>query len=422
MTDSATIPLMNNSSHIIIVGAGLVGMSLAAALAPYFEIRLYEKYLPENLTAEKRDTRPISLAYGSQQILQTLKIWPQLIAHATPINEVIVSERGALGAVVFRAQDYGLPALGYVVPLCELQDALYKNIVAQANIHLQVAPTVEAILQNKNELIVACDGSASEIREYLAVPTQFGEENKAAHIFRIRLARPHQHVAYERFTRFGTLALLPMLDKNQMQCVWTHGRDQIIDAEQIKQTFKNVIEIVAIELLAHYPLQTLTVANPIRDNVVLMGNAAHTIYPLAAQGFNLGLRDAAALAEVLANTDLNITNPAVLEAYVNWRAPDQQQIQRLTSSLVNIFDLQLPLAKPLRGLSMLALDLLPGLKKRVAQKTLGLAGKVPRLMRGLSVTPVEAGMHPGQEKNRMDSRFRGDDGALAKFRGDDTDS
>lgn len=370
------MPLMNNSSSITIVGAGLVGMSLAIALAPYFEITLYEKHLPDHLTP--RDTRPISLAYGSQQILQTLKIWAELAAHASPINEVVVSERGAFGGVNFKARDYALPALGYVVPLCELQNALYKSVEAQKNIHLKTAPSVETILQNKTDRIIACDGSWSEVRDYLTIPAQIGEQNDEAQIFKLQLTKSHQHKAYERFTEFGSLALLPLHDQNQMQCVWTHARHQQVDAQQIQQIFKNIVEIKSLESVAQYPLQTISVTNPIKENVILMGNAAHTIYPLAAQGFNLGLRDAAALAEIL------VQNKELSE-YLDWRAPDQKQIQRLTGSLVAIFDLQLPLLKPLRGLGMLAMDLLPPLKKRIAEKTLGFSGKVPRLMRGLEL-------------------------------------
>jgi len=374
---------MNQQPHIVIVGAGLVGMSLAVALAPYFKITVYEKHLPENFTEHKPDTRPISLAYGSQQILQTLEIWPELVAQASAINEVIVSERGAFGRVHFYARDYDLPALGYAVPLCKLQAALYKKLLAQKNISLKAAPSVESILQNKNDLIIACDGSWSEVREYLAIPTQISEPRDEAHIFKLHLLRPHQHIAYERFSSLGTLALLPMPDEYQMQCVWTHLREQEIKLEYIQQLFRNIIDIKSVESVAQYPLQTIHVEKPIYENVILMGNAAHTIYPLAAQGFNLGLRDAAALAEVLVNTQLTITDPAVLNEYLSWRAPDQEQIQRLTGSLVAIFDLHLPLLKPLRGLSMLAMDLLPPLKKRIAKKTLGFSGKTPRLMRGL---------------------------------------
>lgn len=376
---------MKQLPEITIVGAGLVGMSLAIALAPYFKITLYEKHLPDSFLGGKRDDRPISLAYGSQQILQSLAIWPELATKASAILQVMVSERGALGFVNFQARDYGLPALAYVVPLCELQDALYKNVLAQDNIHLQQAPAVDVILQNKENLIVACDGSWSEIRDYLAISAQLGESKDEAHIFKLQLGQPHKNIAYERFSELGTLALLPLADQNQMQCVWTHARNQVMDPLQIKKIFKGVLEIHQIEALANYPLQTISVNNPIRDNVILMGNAAHTIYPLAAQGFNLGLRDAAALAEVLVNTNMAVTDHRVLNEYLHWRAPDQAQTQRLTNSLVAIFDLQLPLLKPLRGLGMLALDLLLPLKRRFARKTLGYAGKVPRLMRGLSL-------------------------------------
>jgi len=397
---------MNHSPDIIIVGAGLVGTSLATALAPYFKITIVEKHLPTSLTAEKKDDRPISLAYGSQKILQTLGIWPLLENSACPIKTVEVCEQGAFGGVHFRADEYDVPALGYVVPFCELQTALYQKAVEHENV--SVLPIEEIIdLQNGDgesvitvrtmdghqtltaPLVVACDGTLSTVRNLLKFSTTRDNYDEIAEIFKLNLSMPHRNMAFERFTNQGTLAILPMPNLQKMQLVWTHHKKQVAKAEQVAQIFRGRLSgIVSIEKRAEFPLQTIIVKQPVRPGLVLLGNAAHTIYPLAAQGFNLGLRDAAALSEILVDAKAAQKNWGkldVLQAYLNWREPDQKNIARLTKGLITTFGLQLPGIKPLRGFGMLAMSLVPLLKNRLAKRTMGTAGRLPKLMRGVEL-------------------------------------
>ncbi len=376
--------------EIIIIGAGLVGTSLACALAPYFKIQLFEKNLPDTVTSTITDDRPISLAYGSQQILQTLGIWSALQAHALPIKKVMVCEQATLGGVNFQAADYALPALGFVVSFNQLQHALYQTAAQSPNVTIGAAPAVAQMLATDAPLVIACDGSYSMVRDYLHIRAQRVDHQQQATIFKITLEGEHDATAYERFTTQGVLALLPMPHKNQLQCVWTHNKNIIPDGDYIKTVFKGYIPnaMRLIEQKLSYPLQTITVAEPIRERLVLMGNAAHTVYPLAAQGFNLGLRDAAALSEVLVNAKLQHQNwgsKAILQRYLAWRLPDQQRTMRLTNGLVSIFEMSLPLVKPLRGLAMLAIDCLPPLKKRLAKRTMGLSGQQPKLMLGVQL-------------------------------------
>lgn len=400
------MPGMKPHPDIIIVGAGLVGTSLAVALAPYFNIVLLEKHLPTGLITSE-DDRPISLAYGSQQILQTMGVWSALATQACPIQTVEVAEKGAFGGVRFHSADYAVPALGYVVPFCQLQKALYEKASAHDNVTIVPIKSLLKIENSEAEsrvtfdtingeetlvssLIVACDGTGSTVRELLSFSTSYEDHHEVADIIKLNLATPHHGNAFERFTAEGTLAVLPMPDPLKMQLVWTHAEKQIVDMNHVPYFFRGRLpRIVSTEKRFHYPLKTILVKEPVRPGLVLLGNAAHTIYPLAAQGFNLGLRDAASLSEIIVSAKKEhqpIGALAVLQSYLNWRQPDQHNTVRLTKGLSAAFGLQLPLLKPLRGLGMLAMDLLPPLKKRLAKQTMGIAGRLPKLMRGMELS------------------------------------
>ncbi|MCH9769275.1 MAG: FAD-dependent monooxygenase [Gammaproteobacteria bacterium] len=394
---------------LLIIGAGLVGTSLVAALRSQgFKIAMLEKHLPSALTSSQLDTRPLALNYASFAILKTLGLWDSMAALASPIQRVHISEENRFGKLEFNAKALNVEALGYVVPVGALQQTLYHTAANVADImvnetlnKITLEPTASVDFKsgdiNKTlsaQLIIAADGSQSTCRELLNIKTDRRRPHEVALIAEIRLEESHQHSAYQRFTREGILALLPLADECKMRLVWTLPNKtaeifKTLDAKQlcdkVRVHFRNYVgPLQSLKILAQYPLQTIIAHEQVRSNFALVGNAAHTLYPLAAQGFNLGLRDVALLSELLADGNhQQLGDIKNLTQYLTWREPNQKQLNRLTTGLHDLFSLHLPLLGGLRGLGLLAADLAPPIKQRIARQVLGLNGRQAKLQRGI---------------------------------------
>ena len=406
---------MTTEYDIAIVGAGLVGSSLAAVLQQRgFRIALLEKNLP-SAKPTKVDKRPISLSYGSHVILKAIGIWDSIACFASPIKKVHVSDQGAMGAVHFNATEMEVEALGYVVPFGELQKALFHAATASDTVDLICAQHIDSISVNKNNccisahiddkettlnarLLIGCDGTRSHIRHLAHIETDEKDNGEVALSALITLADSHQHTAYERFTDKGAIALLPLANETSMRVVWTMPNEQL---DAIKQWGSSELilyltdcfigripKITTASQEGNYPLKTVLAKEQIKPGIALLGNSAHTLYPLAAQGFNLGLRDVAAFCEVIVNAHKandQLGSLDTLEKYMQWRQQDQRRITRLTQGLAKTFSVHMPFAQHARGLGLLAMDLIPPLKKRLAKRAMGIAGKLPRLARGLTL-------------------------------------
>lgn len=405
------------SAHydVIIAGAGLVGASLMVALQHTgLRIAVLETHVPVP-AAPGGDSRPLTLNESSRRILETLGIWPDLAALAEPITTVHVSEENQFGVLRFRASEEKVPALGYVVPFDELQNLLYqraaqnpaaKFISIQKLIRIQYqAEKISAVVQTLEgertltaELFVAADGTQSPARELAGITAVEKSHDDVALTITMELTQPHQHCAYERFTKQGIIAVLPLKNPQRCRIVWTLPRMSATDVSswsdlQLAEHLRAAVHdrLGAWRVLERgktFSLQTLLAQQQTGPGVVLLGNAAHTLYPVAAQGFNLGLRDAATLAEILTEArqqQRSLGSEVVLKTYVDWRSSDQRWISSLTSGISQWFDLQMPGLGTLRGAGLLATDLIPPLKRRLAKRLLGLAGKLPKLARGISI-------------------------------------
>ncbi len=409
---------MHKDYDVVVVGAGLIGSSFVVAMQQQgLKIAVLEKHLPDIVTQTDqdalKDTRPISLSYGSHVILKTLSIWPALAADACAIEAVEVSEQGALGAIHFTAKEQDVDALGYVVPYGQLHRALYQAMAAQADVDVISINDLSAITINEEggtlsvstaageqefhtRLLVGCDGTHSRVRELLAVQVDHKDAKEVAMTATLSFAHQHEQQAFERFTEKGTLAILPLPNKKQCGLVWTmsnamHKQVEQWDEQALQAFIADVFigkisAIAAIKKGVVYPLKTSIAKKQILPGVVLLGNSAHTLYPLAAQGFNLGLRDVAALCEVLSDAEKKqqtLGRISVLQTYLQWREQDQKRITHLTNGIITLFDARLPFAKKARGLGMLMTDLLSPIKKRLARRTMGIAGRLPKLARGI---------------------------------------
>ena len=389
---------------VIIVGAGLVGASLALLLGQSgLKIAVVENHLPDFSTiGNKSDYRPLTLNYSSQLLLAQLKIWPLLSANACPIKEVVVSEQGRFGKVRFQAADFQLPALGYVVPIMEVHQKIYQTAAKLTNIsflsiqnlvHIDSREdevTAVVMIQDKRvnlkaSLLIGADGTHSHTRLLQNIAVDQIKLNQQALIFTLKLKENHRFVAYERFTKKGTLALLPLSDFQHIRLVWTlnHKILQEVSTWNPKQLLDYINSCFAsflgpiqfISQQQNLALEILVAKEQIKPGFVLIGNAAHTLYPLAAQGFNLGLADAAVLAEILIlgwNKGQPLGELNLLKKYTDRRLSHQAWVNHFTFSLTQLFEIQLPLAGSLRSLTMTATDFLPIIKTMLGKRLLGL--------------------------------------------------
>lgn len=396
-------------SNIVIVGAGLIGTSCALSLRNLdLSIHLLENHLPDILSSSQKNSRPISLAYGSYRLLNAMGVWHELSNDACPILSVHVSEQGRLGITHFCAKEQKVPALGYVVPFAKLQSALYHRAASQSNIHFHSIQSIEKIdcgahgarvhvHTNDSEhtfhadLLIAADGTNSTCRDLLTISCDDHINGDIACIYQLTLADDHDHTAYERFTELGVLAVLPLLDKKSVQLVWTltprvakkiNDWDDTQALSFFQTMFEGRLTIAAIKKIAQFPLQTRMAKTQIVESAVLLGNAAHTIYPVAAQGFNLGLHDIAVLYDILFEAKKNqarLGNLSVLKKYEHAAKSHQANIFRITNHLVSLFEY--PFIGNFRGMGLLAIDVLQPLKSKLAKRTMGVAEKLSRLLR-----------------------------------------
>ncbi|MDH5326879.1 MAG: FAD-dependent monooxygenase, partial [Gammaproteobacteria bacterium] len=247
----------------------------------------------------------------------------------------------------------------------------------------------------KTRLLVAADGGQSSVRTLCNIEVKQREYHQSAVIANISCSHPQAHTAYERFTPQGPLALLPM-GVERYSLVWTHNQRDVEAVmalpdtdflQQLQQAFGNRLgQLIKTGKREAYPLRLTQACEQIRPRIALIGNAAHTLHPIAGQGFNLGLRDVATLAQVIVDArhnDQDIGSLETLKQYAQWRQKDQNHIITLTDTLVRLFSNRFKPLSLARNLGLIGMDLLPPLKRQFSKHTMGVAGRLPRLARGL---------------------------------------
>ncbi len=410
-----------SSYDVLIAGGGLIGGSLACALGGTgLRVAAVESLAPEARAEPTYDERVIALSWGSRRILDGLGLWSGIAPEAAPIEQVHISDRGHFGFTRLDHRELGVPALGYVVPARVLGGAIHSALVAAAGVErlcparvLEQRLDADGVLVRVQDadgerwiharLLIVADGSGSRLGEALGVTL---EERPYAHdavITTLTPDRPLAGVAFERFTETGPLALLPMTG-GRYSVVWTCREEETAEILALSDhAFLSRLQGRFGYRLGRlnqpaprraYPLKLALVRDPVRERAVLVGNAAHTLHPVAGQGFNLGLRDVAALAEVLAQAAAHGDDPGaahVLADYTEWRGRDTQSVASLTDGLARLFvNPWLPL-RLARDAGMLGLDLLPGARRQVARHFMGTAGRLPRLARGLPLRDRASG-------------------------------
>lgn len=411
---------------ILIIGGGMAGASLALALQELpLSIGIVEAVPYASQQQPAFDARAIALADGSHRIFQAMGVWPAMVERGvTAIEHIHVSDRGSFGSARLEADEEGVAALGYVVEGRVIGSALTAAVAQLSNVELlcpaqlhelkverdgvEAALTVDGVPRAvRTRLLVAADGVHSTVRQQVGAKSWSLGYGQTAVIATVATDRPHGNVAYERFTDTGPLALLPCdpphdgepeTRNHRWSLVWT-VRDREVeemlglsDAEflrrlQLRFGYRAGRFLRSSERHA-YPLVFDFVRRAAQPRVAFVGNAAHAIHPVGGQGFNLGLRDVAALAEVIADAvgaGSDIGTLAALQPYVAWRRPDYLRVAAFTDGLVRLFSNQLPPLRLARNLGLLGMDILPAAKHLFARQAMGLTGRLPRLACGIAL-------------------------------------
>jgi 2-octaprenyl-6-methoxyphenol hydroxylase len=407
---------------IAIVGGGMVGASLAVALEGLgVRIALIEAIPHDSASQPSFDERTTALSNGSRRILETLGIWPAVSSAATPIAKIHVSDQGRFGFARIEAAEQGLAAMGYVVPNRALGSALWSPLAntgsTASNEYLRIfcpaqvrRVTVgdhaveldvsrgESESTIKAHLVVAADGVHSAVRSAFGVAAEVRDYDQTAVITTVLPQRFHEYVAYERFTNSGPLALLPLSDGRctlvltlkpamaESALAWS---DEEFLAEVQRRFGFRLGRFLKVGRRVPYPLSLSRSRSTSAGRCVIVGNAAQGLHPVAGMGFNLGLRDVASLAELIAEHrsagHADLGDATMLRVYDAWRAADRGGIIAFTDGLVRIFSSPLGVVQRLRNFGLLAFDVLPPAKAALSRLSTGAAGRIPKLARGVAL-------------------------------------
>lgn len=399
---------------VVIAGGGMIGTSLALALSPLgLRVAIVEAVKRDADAQPSFDDRSTALSRSTQRMFEVMKLWPDIVAASTPIRKIHVSDKGRFGFSHIDAKEQRVEALGYVVINRVLGQVLQTALANDQSIDVICPARIESVeLTDRTaiavvgdesnvsrrlncSLLVAADGANSSVREAMGIGASQQSYGQRAVIGNLLTEKPIDNMAYERFTECGPLAVLPIADE-RAAFVWTVNEDDAsrvleLDDKDFVDELQGAFgfrlgRFSRVGKRASYPLMLSKALRLTARRSVVIGNAAHGLHPAAAQGFNLGMRDVAALCDCIADAAAgghDIGENALLETYAAWRKDDQRKVVRFTHGLVRLFDSKRRPMRLLRSIGMLGFDLIPGVRREFARHTMGLAGRLPRLSRGV---------------------------------------
>lgn len=389
---------MMQTVDVAIVGGGLVGLSLAASLAGGpLSVLAIEAEAPPPPAQPRWDERNFALARASVLALDRLGVWPAIAGEAHPIRHVHVGARGAFGAVRIHAREHALDALGHTVPARVLAGALERHVAGLPGVArlrparvLGMEPgdaanrieleTADGRVRVAARLVVAADGAGSTLRSLAGIGARTTDYGQTALVCTLVTARAHDDWAWERFTADGPIAALPLAG-GRVGFIWSQT-----DADSARSAALDDAQFLAAARAAFgarlgaflragrrqsWKLVGVVAERVVGERLVLVGNAAQTLHPIGAQGFNLGLRDARALAARLREARDDPGAAAVLAAHAAGRTRDREATIGWSDGMVRLAAREAPAVRALRGLGMLAIAHLPGLKQGFAQALMG---------------------------------------------------
>lgn len=384
---------MTEQYDVVIVGGGLVGTTLAIALSSLpIKIALIEA---GSINVSDSDTRMLGLSFGSRRILHQFGIWSDIKACAHPLRSIHISKKNCFGATRINAQEMNVDSLGFVVPFSVLQKKLWHQcsktkttIFAETRVQqfekqngvylltLEHAKTISA------PLVIASDGSRSMIAKTLNVEVKEKNYQQLAIATTVTLNRDLNHTAYERFTENGVIGLLPLATQDAA-FIWalpekTAEKMMLLDdksfLEQVQKQFSDRVgRFINVHKRQAYPLVLRHLEQIALDGVIFIGNAAHTLHPIAAQGFNLSVRDISVLAGLIADSVKEGFNPyAIGLHFKQLRKKDQAQTIATTERLLSMFRFSSSIISSIRSVGMTFIDGFLPLKQDIALRSMGL--------------------------------------------------
>lgn len=402
---------MEKKYDIVIVGAGMVGATLACALAPAgLRIALVEARQPDkDWPLDRFDLRVSAVTQASVGIFKSLGVWDNMVARrVTPFREMSVWDAEGKGKIHFDSADIGTATLGYIVENHIIQNSLLEQLKQNANVEWLCPAVVSALERGSRatlgledgrvlaaDLIVGADGGKSHIRQLAHIDVRGWDYDQQAIVAVISTQLPHRDTAWQVFHPTGPLALLP-LTAEHCSIVWsadTPRAEQLMalsagDFEQaLMDAFGDRLGSIRLHSeRAAFPLRRQHAHEYVQPHLALIGDAAHTIHPLAGQGVNLGLADAAVLAEVLLHArcaQRPLGSMTVLRRYERWRKGENLAMMTAMDGFKRLFGTR---SSPLGGLRSLGLNLVNGsgpVKDLIARRAMGMSGDLPALARGV---------------------------------------
>ena len=387
--------------------SGAVRAMQAALKDSGLKIAIIEAASRQELKDSSLGDRALALAAGTVQLLQALGAWDGVADKATAIKHIHISDQGHFGKTRLSADEYGVEALGYVIVARDIEEHI-ADLVTQPPFTLFHATRVAGLMAGHDainlslkqggvslnlsaQLLVGADGGQSTVRKLLEIPQQISEYGQTALVTTVRSTLDHHHTAYERFTVSGPLAMLPAAGKNS-SVVWTRSHDE---AEELLSSGEAAFlarlqacfgyRLGALSLQAPvraFPLSLIRAGQMVAPRAVIIGNAVHQLHPVAGQGFNLGIRDVALLAEMLLEQSRlqgDLGAAELLNTYAGQRRRDHDKTISFTNNVVRIFSNDYLPFSALRNTGLTLLDHLPFAKQLLTRHAMGLAERMPSL-------------------------------------------
>lgn len=403
------------SFDLAIVGGGLAGASLAVALRGLpLSVALVEAHAPDSSAQPSFDERTTALGNASRRAFEALGLWERLAPEAAPIRSIHVSDAGHFGFARLRASEFGQEALGYVVPNRVLGRELWGTLAATPGIatfmparlqalqvhgsHAQLEVEQQGATQSiRARLVVAADGAQSMVRKVAGLGASVADYGQVAVVAAIRTDQRNDGIAYERFTSAGPMALLPIRGGGEAwrTLVWAAAPEEAdrllkLTDSQFMHAWQTAFgwragRAQAVGARGRYPLALTRSSGSVAPRIVLLGNAAQSLHPVAGQGFNLALRDVGVLAEMLAGAaDADIGALEWLAGFEARRKADRDGVVEFTDTLVRVFGSTNPVVRAARDAGLLLFDLLPPARRALSRVSLGFGARATRLARGIA--------------------------------------
>ncbi len=405
---------MESNYDIVIVGGGMVGSALACALGNSpLKVAVLEQTLPP-APPQEYDLRVSAITLASQTLFENIGAWEGMLRRrVAAVREMQVWDEGGTGSIHFNAAEIGEACLAWIVENSVMQAALTERLQRYTNVHYLCPLEIQAVNINEKEphvrlkdgrtlharLVVGADGADSVVRQAAGIQTQSLNLNQRGIVATITTEKPHEHIARQRFLAIGPLALLPLTDAHACSIVWSVDSlyaDQLLALDNaafltaLQKAFgKSLGAIQVVGPRAAFPLSLMHAKAYSGARVALVGDAAHTVHPLAGQGVNLGFLDAATLAEVLLDAvarQKDIGAHAVLRRYERWRRADNLSMVAITGGFRYLFGSDLPGLSQLRNVGLNLTDAATPIKNFIMRRASGLSGDLPKLTRRVENT------------------------------------